>query len=148
MVLGLIGLGDMGFSLAQELIRNKITVVAYDHLPTHRRKAADNGIVTTSSVQAVLLHLPKKRIVFCVLESVTEAQQIYLQIQPLLEHADILVNIGFKSANNQLFKTSHVLDISIEDKTIECTGSELAYHICKPIFETIANGKTINHHYR
>lgn len=133
----------MGYTLAQELIRNKITVVAYDHLPAHRRKAADNGIVTTSSVQGVLLHLPTQRILFCVLGSETEARKVCSQLQPLLEAPDILVNIGFKSHHDQLFKTNNVLEVKFEDAALDITGSQFAYNICKPIFETIAKGNLI-----
>lgn len=64
---GLISQFGAGSDLANQLMADGHTVVGFDYDPNSRRSMADSGIVMTSSVRAVLLHLPPQKEIYVVM---------------------------------------------------------------------------------
>ena len=151
MTIGLIGLEENGFRFAQNLIRQKFTVVAFDQKDTNRKCAAEAGIVTTSSIQAVALHLPSPRIIWCMVAGAAK-ELVYLKLLELLTPGDIVVDDGssnhidsilfqkmFQEKNIQILKYSTLGNIGgiFNGLCITVEGNAATYQQCKPIFEVV-----------
>jgi 6-phosphogluconate dehydrogenase len=151
--LGLIGLGKMGFPLALNLQRNGFNVVAYDLDDANRQKAANAGIVATSSIQAVALHLPEPKVVWSMVPAGPATEAVIEQLANVLEPGSIVIDGG-----NANYKDSLRRYKSLKDKGIHfldcgtsggvsgalngaCTmigGDPEVYETCKPIFDAIS----------
>ncbi|MBK8563803.1 MAG: decarboxylating 6-phosphogluconate dehydrogenase [Saprospiraceae bacterium] len=153
MTIGLIGLGKMGFPLAQNMLRNKFTVVAFDIDDANRKKSADAGIVTTSSIQAVAMHLPSPRIVWSMVPAGLATESVLAQLPDLLSPGDIVIDGGNSNYKDTLrhyamFKEHGIrfLDCGTSGGTSgalngACTmigGDKDAYEVCKPLFDAIS----------
>lgn len=92
-VVGLIGLGEEGYAFAQALQKRKIKILAFDLMDANRLRAANNGIVTTSSVSGVVMHLPKRKVICLLLDSMEDVGRVMGQLKELLNPKDILVHI-------------------------------------------------------
>ena len=149
MTIGLIGLGKMGFPLAQNMLRNKFTVVAFDIDDANRKRSAETGIVTTSSIQAVAMHLPAPRIIWSMVPAGAATESVLAQLPELLSPGDIVIagnNSNYKDTlrHYQLFKEQGIRFLDCDaigllngTSTIIC-GDRDAYEICKPIFDAIS----------
>ncbi|MCC6723586.1 MAG: 6-phosphogluconate dehydrogenase (decarboxylating), partial [Saprospiraceae bacterium] len=153
MTIGLIGLGKMGFPLAQNMLRNKFTVVAFDIDDANRKRSADIGIVTTSSMQAVAMHLPSPRIVWSMVPAGEATESVLSQLPDLLTPGDIVIDGGNSNYKDTLrhyamFKERGIkfLDCGTSGGTSgalngACTmigGDREAYDVCKPLFDAIS----------
>ncbi len=153
MTIGLIGLGKMGFPLALNMLRNKFTVVAFDIDDANRKKSADAGIVTTSSIQAVAMHLPSPRIIWSMVPAGPATESVLTQLPSLLSPGDIVIDGGNSNYKDTLrhyamFKEHGIrfLDCGTSGGTSgalngACTmigGDKDAYEVCKPVFDAIS----------
>jgi 6-phosphogluconate dehydrogenase len=153
MTIGLIGLGKMGFPLAQNMLRNKFTVVAFDIDDANRKRSADLGIVTTSSIQAVAMHLPSPRIIWSMVPAGAATQSVLAQLPDLLSPGDIVIDGGNSNYKDTLRHYSMLkekgirfLDCGTSGGTSgalngACTmigGDRDAYEVCKPLFDAIS----------
>lgn len=87
-VYGLISESGAGTALALNLMSEGHTVVAFDYDAASRRAMAQAGIVTTSSVQAVLLHLPSCKHLFAVITDAGRKADLEKQLAVWLEVGD------------------------------------------------------------
>lgn len=92
--IGLIGLGKKGYALAKGLQKRKIKVLAFDLKDHNRLRAANDGIVTTSSLSGVVMHLPKRKYICLILENGEEAKEVVNRILSLLNEGDVVVDAG------------------------------------------------------
>lgn len=146
---GLIGLGEAGFSLALRLRQNGVTVVAYDPAGETRKRSAEAGTVVTSSVQAVVLHLPIPKIVWLMLLPGEPTGSVMAQLAGLLEAGDIVIDGGnshFADSPRRYHflkeKNISMLDIALwegPDGMITLAGGDWqAFETCKPFFQKIS----------
>ncbi|MBI5914523.1 MAG: decarboxylating 6-phosphogluconate dehydrogenase [Bacteroidetes bacterium] len=153
MTLGLIGLGKMGYPLALNMLRNGFTVVAFDIDDANRKRSADAGIVTSSSIQAVALHLPSPKIIWSMVPAGAATESVLAQLADLLGPGDIVIdggNANYKDTlrRYQLFKEKNIrfLDCGTSGGISgalngACTmigGDRDAYDLCKPLFDAIS----------
>ncbi len=153
MTIGLIGLGKMGFPLAQNMLRNKFTVVAFDIDDTNRKRSADAGIVTTSSMQAVAMHLPSPRIVWSMVPAGDATESVLAQLAELLTPGDIVIDGGNSNYKDSLRRYAMFKEKGI--KILDCGtsggisgalngactmigGDRDAYEVCKPLFDALS----------
>ncbi len=143
----------MGFPLAQNMLRNKFTVVAFDIDEANRKRSAEVGIVTTSSIQAVAMHLPSPRIVWSMVPAGEATESVLSQLAVLLTPGDIVIDGG-----NSNYKDSLRRHAVFQEKGIKmldcgtsggisgalngaCTmigGDRDAYETCKPFFDALS----------
>ncbi len=146
---GLIGLSESAFLLAQTLRKKDFTFVIFDFEHDNRKRAADEGFVTTSSVQAVVLHLPPPKIVVLMLQEAPKTRETVAQLTGLLEAGDV-VAVGLPQTSDDydfchnLLKDNGIsfLQTNFEKITegqyTEIRADQTAYAICKPIFEALS----------
>jgi 6-phosphogluconate dehydrogenase (decarboxylating) len=142
MTIGLIGLGENGFLLAQKWMQEKNTVVAFDKENELRRQSAELGIVTTSSIQAVALHLPSPRVIWCNMPANEALEPLLAQLAELLSAGDVVIVGGDDAVSSeqlQVFtgKNIHVLQVSMKEFTT-VRGDQEAYQFCKRLFGAIS----------
>lgn len=148
MTVGLIGLDNIGISLAQNLMQHKITVVAFDTESANRMLSADMGIITTSSIQAVALHLPSPRIIWNMVTSSSTDEEVMEKIPNWLSPGDIIIDgSGTKKDDIAHFyekiKEKELLllrckPISPMHQSIAwISGDSSAFTICKPMFHAL-----------
>ena len=92
--IGLIGLGKKGYPLAKALQKRRIKILGFDLTEAHRLRAANNGIVTTSSISGVVMHLPERKTILLVLEPDGEKTKIIDRLKTLLRAGDVIVDLG------------------------------------------------------
>lgn len=153
MTIGLIGLGKMGFPLAQNMLRNKFTVVAFDIDDANRKRSADLGIVTTSSIHAVAMHLPLPRIIWSMVPAGAATESVLVQLPDLLSPGDIVIDGGNSNYKDTLrhyamFKergirfldcgTSGGISGALNGACTMIGGDRDAYEVCKPLFDAIS----------
>ncbi|MBK9012654.1 MAG: decarboxylating 6-phosphogluconate dehydrogenase [Saprospiraceae bacterium] len=153
MTIGLIGLGKMGFPLAQNMLRNKYTIVAFDIDDANRKRSADAGIVTTSSLQAVAMHLPSPRIVWSMVPAGDATESVLAQLAELLSPGDIVIDGGNSNYKDSLrryaiFKekgikmldcgTSGGISGALNGACTMIGGDRDAYEVCKPLFDALS----------
>ncbi len=91
-VLGQIGLSKKALSLSRQLKKQAFTVIGYDLKDAHKQQANQTGVVVTSSVQAVILHLPSPKIVWIVPPLGKPSAALIRQLADLLEPGDLLID--------------------------------------------------------
>lgn len=153
MTIGLIGLGKMGYPLALNMMRNKFTVVAFDLDDANRKRAAESGIVTTSSIQAVALHLPSPRIIWSMVPAGEATAAVLGQLPDLLSPGDIVIDGGNSNYKLTLqhyeqFRqhgirfldcgTSGGVSGALNGACTMIGGDQDAYEVCKPLFDAIS----------
>jgi 6-phosphogluconate dehydrogenase len=148
MTVGLIGLDNIGISLVQNLLLHKITVVAFDGESANRKRSAAMGIVTTSSIQAVVLHLPSPRIIWNMVATESAKESLLVQLSKLLSPGDIVIDGSRTHKINLLLhyramKEKNVLMLysksimSINNSVAWINGDKDAFRICKPMFDAL-----------
>ncbi len=153
MTIGLIGLGKMGYPLALNMMRNKFTVVAFDIDDANRKRSADAGIVTTSSIQAVAMHLPSPRIIWSMVPAGAATESVLAQLPDLLSPGDIVIDGGNSNykitlQHYEMFKqrgirfldcgTSGGVSGALNGACTMIGGDKDAYEVCKPLFDAIS----------
>lgn len=139
---GLIGLDKDGFDLAQKLLQKKLTVVAYDPIPINRQQAVNAGIVTTSSLQAVILHLPMPKVLICYMSTQKATGNLFSILPDLLYEGDIVIHNG-NMANSLLIELQQkgisVLQLANSNEqpkpTWDFAHEKTAFEYCRPIFD-------------
>jgi 6-phosphogluconate dehydrogenase len=89
---GLISLNGAGISLAKKLMADGCTVVAFDYDADSRRKMAAAGLVMTSSIRAVLLHLPSPKTVYVAVAEGDQKMVLMKQLAEWLEPGGMVID--------------------------------------------------------
>ncbi len=91
--IGFIGLGRMGFSMSERLLRRGIGVIAYNRTPEKTRQLMKKGAVGVFSLEELVQKLHgKRRIVWMMLPGGNTTNAMIQKILPLLKKGDIVVN--------------------------------------------------------
>ncbi|MBO7744220.1 decarboxylating 6-phosphogluconate dehydrogenase [Paenibacillus sp. MWE-103] len=94
MKLGMIGLGKMGFNLAQNLLRNGHEVVVQDVNPEPGKLLASEGGIFAETIADAVSKLQAPRIVWVMVPAGKIVDQVLDALAPLLGEGDIVIDGG------------------------------------------------------
>ncbi len=92
MRVGLVGLGRMGFNMAERLLKHKIDVVAYNRSPEKTKEIAKKGAVPAFSLEDFISKLKRRRIIWLMLPAGEPTDEMIKQLLPMLNRKDIIVD--------------------------------------------------------
>ncbi len=152
MKIGMIGLGNMGFNLAQNLMNNGNEVVAFDVNPQSVERLAEYGAAGVSSLEELVNSLESPRVVWMMVPH-TVVDSIIDELIPLLNKGDVLIDGGNTFYEKTVERSKHLEtkgihfigagvsggeEGALKGPSLMPGGQEEAYEIVKPIFESIA----------
>ncbi|MFQ3544123.1 NADP-dependent phosphogluconate dehydrogenase [Halobacillus rhizosphaerae] len=152
MKIGMIGLGNMGFNLAQNLMNNGNEVVAFDVNPQSVERLAEYGAAGVSSLEELVTSLESPRVVWMMVPH-TVVDSIIDDLIPLLNKGDVLIDGGNTFYEKTVERSQHLEtkgihfigagvsggeEGALKGPSLMPGGQEEAYEIVKPIFESIA----------
>ncbi|MCU0096628.1 decarboxylating 6-phosphogluconate dehydrogenase [Bacillus sp. OR9] len=94
MKLGLIGLGKMGFPLAEHLYEDKHEVVVYDVNKELVEKAGKLGITARHTLKEMIAELEAPRTIWVMVPAGEVVESVLKDVYPLLEEGDIVIEGG------------------------------------------------------
>jgi 6-phosphogluconate dehydrogenase len=153
MQIGLIGLGKMGFNLAQNIHRNKHEVIAFDLNASFLEAASGKGLKTVSSLEALTKAFSGRKAIWLMIPAGDPVDQTIKKLIPLLSKGDIIIDGG-----NSFYKDSKRRAAELEPQGIEyldcgtsggmegalngvCAmigGKRDVFSFCEPLFKDIA----------
>ena len=92
MKLAIIGLGRMGFSMVERLVKNKHQVVAHNRTKEKVDEIAKKGAIPAYSLQEVVDKLDDKKIIWLMLPAGQITDDHIEKLLPLLKADDIIIN--------------------------------------------------------
>lgn len=92
MKVGFIGLGRMGYSMSERLIKNRFKVVVYNRSAGKVKSIVKKGAIGSISVQDFVQKLGKKKIIWLMLPAGKITDDMIVKLLPLLSPGDIIVN--------------------------------------------------------
>ena len=104
MTIGIIGLGRMGFSMAERLLKNNFQVVAYNRSSDKVKAIVRKGASGAASIEDLARQLPKQKIIWLMLPAGQVTDETIDALLPLLKKGDIIVNGAnafYKNAQTQ-----------------------------------------------
>lgn len=105
MTIGIIGLGRMGYHMAQRLLHNKQDVVVYNRTYAKTKSLQAKGARGSKTLEDFVARLnPKKRIVWLMLPAGKVTEDMIRKLVPLLSPGDIVINGAnafYKNAQRQ-----------------------------------------------
>ena len=141
-IIGLISQQGASVAEAKQLTGRGITVVGFDYEPSGRQQLMAAGVVVTSSVRAVLLHLPAEKIIWAVVGEADKKAALMQQLSENLPHGSVVVDgsgggdAGFWTARFEERKI-HFLFIENGGKGLGkvLKGKKEIVEKCRPIFD-------------
>ena len=94
MELGLIGLGKMGFNMAERLRQSGHKVVGFDFNAEAVKKLTDAGSVGVSSLEDLVKNLQAPRAVWIMVPAGDPVDQTIAKLEPLMAKGDIFIDGG------------------------------------------------------
>lgn len=89
----MIGLGRMGSSMSERLIKNNIKVIAYNRSPTKTKQLAKKGATPTFGIKELVEKLGKgKRIIWIMLPAGKPTDDTIKKLLTLLDKGDIIID--------------------------------------------------------
>ncbi|HLD42821.1 MAG TPA: NADP-dependent phosphogluconate dehydrogenase [Candidatus Nanoarchaeia archaeon] len=92
MKIGLIGLGKMGFPMADRLLRSGIKVVAYNRSSEKVKRIAKKGAIPAYSIEELVKKLPRPRIVWLMLPGGQPTDEMVSKLGKRLSEGDVIIN--------------------------------------------------------
>jgi 6-phosphogluconate dehydrogenase len=153
MQLAMIGLGKMGGNMSERLMRNKHSVVVFDHTAAHVDKYQKLGATPAKDLADVVRHLSAPRIVWIMVPAGQPTDDTINALAALLSPGDVIIDGG-----NSLYKDSVARAERLRAKQIRfidagtsggiwgldngyCLmvgGDRDAVKLCEPIFLSLA----------
>jgi len=112
MRLGYIGLGKMGYNMAELLLDKGYTVVAYNNTPEPVKKIAQRGAQPADSIRSLVAALEKPRLVWIMIPY-QAVDSVLQELIPLLTRDDTIIDGG-----NSPYKESIRRAKAVEEKGI------------------------------
>lgn len=91
-MIGFIGLGRMGFGMAERLLKHKFKVVAYNRSPNKTKKITKKGAIPAYTLEELINKLPKRKIVWLMLPAGKPTDITIKQLLKLLKRGDIIID--------------------------------------------------------
>ncbi len=92
MQIGFIGLGRMGYSMAERLLNHKIEVVAYNRSPEKIKDITKSGAISAFTVEELISKLKGRKIIWLMLPAGEATDEMIKKIIPMLNKGDIIVD--------------------------------------------------------
>ena len=92
MNIGFIGLGRMGYSMVERLLKHKFKVVAHNRSPDKVRSIARKGAIPAYTEQELLDKLGKKKIVWLMLPAGKVTDDTIKRLLPKMKKGDIIID--------------------------------------------------------
>ncbi len=153
MDLGMIGLGRMGANMSERLVRNGHRVVGFDPNAEARAAAADNGIESVTSLEAVVGSLPSPRALWMMVPAGDVVDATIADLRERLDRDDVLIDGGNSYYQDTLRRSAqlaeqglHYVDCGTsggvwglrEGYSLMIGGEEAVVERLRPIFEALA----------
>ncbi len=153
MEMGMIGLGRMGASMGERLVRGGHRIVGFDPSPQARAMALEKGIAPADSLSALIGQLSAPRAVWMMVPAGHVVDDTLTQLLPLLAPGDIVIDGGNSFYKDTLRRAEmwaaqglHLLDCGTsggvwglaEGYSLMIGGDEAAVARLQPLFATLA----------
>ncbi len=153
MKLGMIGLGRMGASMAQRLMRGTHQLVGFDPKAEARKSLEGNGAESADSLAALVARLPAPRTLWLMIPAGEITDGTLSQLLPLLAAGDTVIDGGNSNYKDTLRRAKTFADKKIdyvdcgtsggvwglsEGYSMMIGGDAVAVERLRPIFETLA----------
>ena len=92
MKLGFIGLGRMGFSMVERLLKHNIQVVAYNRSSDKTKEIAKEGATPAYNIEELINNLPGQKIVWVMLPAGAPTDEMIQRLLKLLKKGDIIID--------------------------------------------------------
>ena len=157
MELGIIGLGKMGGSMAERLRRAGHTVVGFDFSKEATAKLTAAGSLGVDSLEEMVSNLTAPRAIWIMVPSGDPVDQTIAKLKPLMQQGDTFIdggNSNYKDTQRRHAELTpqgfHYVDVGTsggiwgitEGYSMMIGGDEAAVEALRPIFETLAPGKS------
>ncbi len=157
MKLGMIGLGRMGANMAERLTQGGHEVTGFDPNADARKAVEAKGVASAASLQALVTALSAPRVVWLMVPSGKITDDTVNALLPLLAKGDTVIDGGNSNYKDTLRRAKLYADKSLgyvdcgtsggvwglkEGYSMMIGGDEKVVDALKPIFETLAPGKT------
>jgi 6-phosphogluconate dehydrogenase len=156
MKLGMIGLGRMGASMAQRLMRGAHQLVGFDPKAEARKSLEDGGAESAVTLDALVAKLPAPRVVWLMVPAGDITDSTLAQLLPLLGEGDVVIDGGNSNYKDTLRRAAMFADSGIgyvdcgtsggvwglsEGYSLMIGGDAATVERLRPIFETLAPAK-------
>ncbi|MBN9616661.1 MAG: 6-phosphogluconate dehydrogenase (decarboxylating) [Acidobacteriales bacterium 59-55] len=157
MELGIVGLGKMGFNMAERLRLAGHKVVGFDFNKEATAKLTAAGSLGVNSLEELVKNLAAPRAIWIMVPSGDPVDQTIAQLEPLMQKGDTIIdggNSNYKNTqrrhNEVVAKGFHFVDCGTsggvwglkEGYSLMIGGDKEPVERLTPIFETLAPGKT------
>ena len=157
MELGIVGLGKMGFNMAERLRLAGHKVVGFDFNKEATAKLTASGSLGVNSLEELVKNLAAPRAIWIMVPSGDPVDQTIAQLEPLMQKGDTMIdggNSNYKNTqrrhNEVVAKGFHFVDCGTyggvwglkEGYSLMIGGDKEPVERLTPIFETLAPGKT------
>jgi 6-phosphogluconate dehydrogenase len=157
MELGIIGLGKMGFNMAERLRLAGHKVVGFDFNPETTAKLTATGSLGVNSLEDLVKNLPAPRAIWMMVPAGDPVDQTIAKLEPLMQAGDTFIdggNSNYKDTQRRhaeaTAKGFNFVDCGTsggvwglkEGYSLMIGGDEAPVARLTPIFETLAPGKT------
>jgi 6-phosphogluconate dehydrogenase len=156
MEIGLIGLGKMGFNMAERLRLGGHKVVGFDFNKEVTEKLTATGSVGVTSLEEMVKALAAPRAIWIMVPAGDPVDQTVAKLKPFMQKGDIFIdggNSNYKDTQRRHAELKpegfHFVDCGTsggiwglkEGYSMMIGGDPEAVEVLKPIFETLAPGK-------
>lgn len=153
MKLGMIGLGKMGFHLAENMLRHRHEVVAYDVHPEPAQALSEQGAVAASSIEELVAALEAPRTVWIMVPSGPVVDSVIDSLIPLLGQGDTMIDGGNSHYQDSILRAGklkshgiHFLDVGTSGGIegahrggcFMIGGERRVFTLVEPLFRDIA----------
>lgn len=114
MKIGLIGLGKMGYALAQNMRDKKIDVVVYDVQPSTVNQLKNEGFETAVNYADLVSKLPTPRVIWLMVPSGKIVESVISDVSQLLHQGDILIDGGNSMYLDSIRRYEQLKTLSIQ----------------------------------
>lgn len=114
MKIGLIGLGKMGYALAQNMRDKKIDVVVYDVQPNTVNQLKNEGFETAVNYADLVSKLPTPRVIWLMVPSGKIVESVISDVSQLLHQGDILIDGGNSMYLDSIRRYEQLKTLSIQ----------------------------------
>ncbi|RAP75894.1 phosphogluconate dehydrogenase (NAD(+)-dependent, decarboxylating) [Paenibacillus montanisoli] len=157
MRIGMIGLGKMGYNLAQNLLQNQHQVIVHDVNPEPGKQlASEFGAEFAASIEEVAAGLQSPRMVWIMVPAGKIVDQVLDTLIPVLEKGDIVIDGGNSHYKQSIARSEKMqahgirfLDVGTSGGTEGAArggcfmigGEQEAFELIEPLFQAIAVDK-------
>jgi 6-phosphogluconate dehydrogenase len=153
MEIGLVGLGKMGFNLAQNIHNHKHLVKAFDLNASLVAEIGKKGIQTVNSLEALTKSLSGKKVIWLMIPAGSAVDKTIEALKPLLSAGDIIIDGGNSNYKDSIRRAADLVAAKID--FLDCGtsggtdgalhgvcamigGNKEAFSYVEPLFQDIA----------